>query len=105
MIKSCVPPTGAKGLNLAVGDVDLLARALIDWYGRADAAGLDGYSERALARVWKTQRFSWWLTMLLHRLPDLDPFQARMQAAELAWLGESRAARTAFAENYVGLSP
>ena len=98
-----VPPTGAKGLNLAASDIHYLSEALIAWYGRADASGLEGYSARALERVWKTERFSWWMTMLLHRIPGLGPFAERMQQAELAYLASSEAAQTALAENYVGL--
>lgn len=98
-----VPPTGAKGLNLAASDVFYLSRALIDWYHRGDSAGLDAYSDRALARVWKAERFSWWMTSLLHRFPENGAFGARMQEAELAYIAGSAAAQTALAENYVGL--
>ena len=97
-----VPPTGAKGLNLAASDVRYLAHALAEHYRERSDAGLERYSERALARVWKAERFSWWLTMLLHSFPD-RPFDAKMQLAELDYLFRSRAAITAFAENYVGL--
>jgi p-hydroxybenzoate 3-monooxygenase len=97
-----VPPTGAKGLNLAASDVRYLAHALAEHYRERSDAGLEHYSERALARVWKAERFSWWLTMLLHSFPD-RPFDAKMQLAELDYLFRSRAAITAFAENYVGL--
>ncbi len=98
-----VPPTGAKGLNLAVADVRRLARALALWYGSGDAAGLDGYSGAALARVWKAQRFSWWMTSLMHRFPDQTDFDRRLQATEFDYLAGSEAAQTALAENYVGL--
>jgi p-hydroxybenzoate 3-monooxygenase len=98
-----VPPTGAKGLNLAAGDVGYLARALVAFYRDADPAQLDGYSERCLRRVWKTERFSWWMTSLLHRFPESGEFGQKMQEAELAYLAESPAAATALAENYVGL--
>jgi p-hydroxybenzoate 3-monooxygenase len=98
-----VPPTGAKGLNLAVSDVRFLSQALAAFYRDADRAGLDGYSARALSRVWKAERFSWWLTSLLHRFPDADPFARKMQIAELDYIRTSRAAQTALAENYVGL--
>lgn len=98
-----VPPTGAKGLNLAASDVAYLADALAGWYGRGDEAGLSGYSARALARVWKAERFSWYLTNLMHRFPDTGPFERRMQVAELDYIAGSTAARTAIAENYVGL--
>ena len=98
-----VPPTGAKGLNLAVSDVVMLAEALTDFCRRGNATGIDGYSARALARVWKAERFSWWFTSLMHRFPGTSGFDRRMQVAELALLRESRAAQAAFAENYVGL--
>ncbi len=97
-----VPPTGAKGLNLAVSDVHYLAEALTRRKA-GDAEGVDGYSARALARVWKAERFSWWMTATLHRFPEAGPFGLRMQEAELDYLAASRAARTALAENYVGL--
>ncbi len=98
-----VPPTGAKGLNLAVGDVRYLAEALSEHYGEGSDAGIDGYSARALARIWKAERFSWWMTSMLHRFPETGEFGARMQLAELDYLFSSQAARTALAENYVGL--
>jgi p-hydroxybenzoate 3-monooxygenase len=98
-----VPPTGAKGLNLAVADVRSLARALIADLQHADASGLASYSERSLRRVWKTVRFSWWMTTLLHRFPDTGAFEQRIQEAELGYLVGSRAAATALAENYTGL--
>ena len=98
-----VPPTGAKGLNLAASDVHYLSQALIGWYRTGSAAELDGYSGRALARIWKAERFSWWLTRLLHRFPDEGEFLWKMQQAELEYLAGSRAAQTALAENYVGL--
>lgn len=97
-----VPPTGAKGLNLAASDVGLLAPAIVDFLRRGDARGLDSYSERALARIWRAERFSWWMTSLLHRFPDGDPFRDRLQRAELAYLLESEALQAALAENYVG---
>ncbi|MFE1602252.1 4-hydroxybenzoate 3-monooxygenase [Methylobacterium sp. ID0610] len=98
-----VPPTGAKGMNLAVSDVAMLAEALVQHYADRDSAGLDGYSARALARVWKAERFSWWFTGLTHRFPDMDAFARRMQVAELAYIRGSAAAQTVLAENYVGL--
>jgi len=98
-----VPPTGAKGLNLAASDVHYLSQALIDHYRTGSEKGLETYSARALARVWKAERFSWWMTSLLHRFPDTGPFGRRMQLAELDYLVGSRAAMTALAENYVGL--
>jgi p-hydroxybenzoate 3-monooxygenase len=98
-----VPPTGAKGLNLAASDVHYLCRALVAHYGKKDDTPLRAYSDTALARVWKAERFSWWMTMLLHRLHAETSFEAQMQRAELDYLAASRAAQTALAENYVGL--
>jgi p-hydroxybenzoate 3-monooxygenase len=98
-----VPPTGAKGLNLAASDVHYLAEALISYYQEKSSAEIDAYSARALARVWKAERFSWWMTKLLHRFPEEGDFGRRMQLAELEYIASSRAAQTALAENYVGL--
>ncbi len=98
-----VPPTGAKGLNLAASDVAYLSEALIEWYTGGSDAAIDAYSDRALARVWKAERFSWQLTNLMHRFPDDSPFERRMQIAELDYIASSEAARRAIAENYVGL--
>jgi p-hydroxybenzoate 3-monooxygenase len=98
-----VPPTGAKGLNLAVADVVVLGDALAAWFGTGDARGLEDYPRRALDRVWKAERFSWWLTHLTHRFPHMDVFDRHMQVAELSYLRQSRAAQASFAENYVGL--
>ena len=98
-----VPPTGAKGLNLAASDVAFLREALIDHCRTGSATGLDGYSARALARVWKAERFSWWFTGLTHRFPDTGDFGRRMQMAELDYIRTSHAAQTTVAENYVGL--
>ncbi|GGB42795.1 4-hydroxybenzoate 3-monooxygenase [Roseibium aquae] len=98
-----VPPTGAKGLNLAASDIHYLSEALIAHYREHSATALDTYSPRALARIWKAERFSWWMTMLLHQFPDLGPFNAKMQQAELDYLSGSLAAQTMLAENYVGL--
>ena len=98
-----VPPTGAKGMNLAVADVRVLARGLIELFRTGRAAMLDRYSEVCLRRVWKAQRFSWWMTSMLHRLDAEDQFQLRVQLAELDYVTSSRAASTALAENYVGL--
>jgi p-hydroxybenzoate 3-monooxygenase len=98
-----VPPTGAKGLNLAASDVHYLSTALIQYYGSGSTAGLDGYSARALRRVWQAERFSWEMTNLLHRFPEHGPFGEKVQAAELEYLVGSRAAMTSLAENYVGL--
>ncbi len=98
-----VPPTGAKGMNLAVSDVVMLAEALSEHYLDGSDAGIDGYSARALARVWKAERFSWWFTGLTHRFPDRDGFDRKMQVAELAYIRGSHAAQVTLAENYVGL--
>jgi p-hydroxybenzoate 3-monooxygenase len=98
-----VPPTGAKGLNLAVADVRVLAAALVAWLRRGDASGLDAYSATCLRRVWRVQRFSWWMTSMLHRFPDEDAIESRLQLAELEYVTSSRAAATMLAENYTGL--
>ena len=98
-----VPPTGAKGLNLAASDVHYLFEGLREFYGERSTAGIDAYSSRALARVWKAVRFSWWMTMLLHRFPDATPFARKLQDAELDYVTTSRHAAAALAENYVGL--
>ena len=98
-----VPPTGAKGLNLAASDVRYLASALVQFYDAKSSAGIDGYSERCLRRVWKAVRFSWWFTSLMHRFPDTGEFGQKLQEAEIGYLLESKAASTALAENYVGL--
>jgi p-hydroxybenzoate 3-monooxygenase len=97
-----VPPTGAKGLNLAASDVRYLSRALIDFYA-GNGEGIDRYSERCLKRIWKAERFSWWMTMLLHRFPDTHPFNQKVLEAELDYVIHSHAGRTTIAENYVGL--
>jgi p-hydroxybenzoate 3-monooxygenase len=98
-----VPATGAKGLNLAVADVSVLADALLAWYADGSEEGLVAYSDTCLRRVWRVQHFSWWMTSMLHRPPDGDPFTHRMQLSQLRYLTESRAAATSLAENYVGL--
>lgn len=98
-----VPPTGAKGLNLAASDVLFLSEALADFYRTGSSAGIDDYSRRALARVWKAERFSWWMTHLTHRFPTTSPIERRMQAAEIEYIRSSEAAQTSLAENYVGL--
>lgn len=98
-----VPPTGAKGLNLAASDVAYLSAALIGWFKRGESEAIDNYAGRALARVWKAERFSWSLTRLMHRFPEDGPFERRMQVAELEYIASSTAAQTAIAENYVGL--
>jgi p-hydroxybenzoate 3-monooxygenase len=98
-----VPPTGAKGLNLAASDVHYLSSALREYYDEKSSAGVDGYSAKALARVWKAVRFSWWMTSMLHRFPDEGDFAARIQIAELDYLISSKAACASLSENYVGL--
>jgi p-hydroxybenzoate 3-monooxygenase len=98
-----VPPTGAKGLNLAAADVRVLARALIEFYQSRSPRLIDRYSDICLRRVWKAQRFSWWMTGLTHRFPEASAFERRAQAAELAYLASSKAAQMTLAENYVGL--
>lgn len=98
-----VPPTGAKGLNLAASDVHYLYEALVAYYRDGSEAGIEGYSAAALARVWKAERFSWWFTTMMHRFPEDGPFGQKIQEAELDYLIGSRAASTSLAENYVGL--
>ncbi len=98
-----VPPTGARGLNSAASDIHYLYHAMRAHYQRGDDAGLDGYSQKALARVWKAQRFSWWMTTTLHRFPANSPYEDRLQATELAYLFSSEKALGSLAENYVGL--
>jgi len=98
-----VPPTGAKGLNLAATDVKYLSAAFIEYFQERSTAGIDHYSERCLRRIWRAERFSWWFTMLMHRFPDDGPIASRFQMAELDYLLHSPAALTTMAENYVGL--
>jgi p-hydroxybenzoate 3-monooxygenase len=98
-----VPPTGAKGLNLAVADVRVLARALAAFYGSGRTDLLDAYSETCLKRIWRVEHFSWWMTSMLHRFPGDDAFQQRLQRSQLEYVVSSRAAATTLAENYVGL--
>ena len=97
-----VPPTGAKGMNLAISDVKILAQALDDFYKRGSEAGLDGYSDAALKRIWRAEYFSWWMTRMLHTFADASPFERQVQRAELENVVASRAMSTALAENYVG---
>jgi p-hydroxybenzoate 3-monooxygenase len=97
-----VPPTGAKGMNLAVADIRVLAHALTEFYRSGERGLLDAYSETCLRRVWRAQRFSWWMTSMLHRFDRSDPFQLKVQQAELDYVTTSRAAATTIAENYVG---
>src|SRR3954454_2995217 len=98
-----VPPTGAKGLNLAASDVHYLSTALREYYDEKSSAGIDGYSAKALTRVWKAVRFSWWMTSMLHKFPDEGEFGARIQLAELDYVVNSKAASASLSENYVGL--
>jgi p-hydroxybenzoate 3-monooxygenase len=97
-----VPPTGAKGLNLAVGDVKRLAQGIEDFYRSASEEGLSSYTEQALKRIWRAEYFSWWMTSMLHTFDDASPFQRQIQRAELENVVNSRALSTALAENYVG---
>ena len=99
-----VPPTGAKGLNLAASDVGYLHQGLTQYYQAGNTEGIDLYSERCLRRIWNAERFSWWMTSLMHSFPDAGSFDAKVQEAELGYIVRSRAAATALAENYVGLS-
>ncbi|NMA96555.1 MAG: 4-hydroxybenzoate 3-monooxygenase, partial [Phyllobacteriaceae bacterium] len=98
-----VPPTGAKGLNLAMSDVAMLADGLIEYYQEKSSSGLDAYSARALSRIWKAERFSWWMTSLMHVFPETGPFGRRIQRAEFDYLTGSQAAQKSLAENYTGL--
>lgn len=98
-----VPPTGAKGLNTAASDIHYLYHGLVQMYDAGDSEGIDRYSEKALARIWKAERFSWWMTGLLHRFPEQNGFDLKMQRAELEFLRENRHAQTVMAQNYVGL--
>jgi p-hydroxybenzoate 3-monooxygenase len=97
-----VPPTGAKGMNLALRDVSILAHAMTVFFGTGETRSLDEYSTNCLRRVWRAQHFSWWMTSMLHRFPDSDAYQARLQLAQLAYTVDSHAAATSLAENYVG---
>ena len=98
-----VPPTGAKGLNLAASDVSYLGSAITEYYQERSTAGIDSYSQRCLRRIWRAERFSWWFTKLMHKFPETGEFGQKMQAAELDYLVNSVAASTTMAENYVGL--
>jgi len=98
-----VPPTGARGLNTAGSDIYYLYHGFVDHYQKGDSTGLDNYSEKALSRVWKAQRFSWWLTTLLHTFPDSIEYDQKLQEVEMAYLFSSDAAQSSLAENYVGL--
>jgi p-hydroxybenzoate 3-monooxygenase len=98
-----VPPTGAKGLNLAINDVRVLAEALVAFFARGDRTLLDGYSRECLRRVWRCEHFSWWMTTMLHKLPGDDPFDLQLQRSQLRYVTTSEVAATSLAENYVGL--
>jgi p-hydroxybenzoate 3-monooxygenase len=98
-----VPPTGAKGLNLAVADVTILAQVLVDHLTTGSDAGLEEYSDRCLARVWRAQHFSWWMTTMLHSDPQADAYGRQLQRSQLRYVTSSAAAATSLAENYVGL--
>jgi p-hydroxybenzoate 3-monooxygenase len=98
-----VPPTGAKGLNLALADVRVLAEALVEWYANGSTVLLDAYSATCLRRVWRAEHFSWWMTSMLHRPPGDDPFDLQLQLSQLRYVASSRAAAASLAENYVGL--
>ena len=97
-----VPPTGAKGMNLAIADVRVLGEALSAWYRSGDRALLEQYSRTCLRRVWRAEHFSWWMTSMLHRNPSDDAFQQKLQLSQLRYVVGSRAAATSLAENYVG---
>jgi p-hydroxybenzoate 3-monooxygenase len=99
-----VPPTGAKGLNLALSDVRILAEALVDWYGGRGTGRLEAYSGDCLQRVWRAEHFSAWMTTMLHTLGGGDPFDARLQLSQLRYVTSSEAAATSLSENYVGLT-
>jgi p-hydroxybenzoate 3-monooxygenase len=98
-----VPPTGAKGLNLALRDVHVLSEALAEWYGSGSTSLLDAYSDTCLRRIWRAEHFSWWMTSMLHRPPDADDFELQLQLSQLRYVTASTAAATSLAENYVGL--
>ena len=98
-----VPPTGAKGLNTAASDIYYLYHGLVQFYEESDAEGIDRYSEKALARIWKAERFSWWMTIMLHRFPEQTEFDVKMQRADLEFLRENKDAQSVLAQNYVGL--
>ena len=98
-----MPPTGAKGLNLAATDVKYLSQALIEFFVDKSEVGIDHYSQRCLRRVWRAERFSWWFTSLMHQFPDMGSFGQKVQEAELDYLVHSEAASRSLAENYVGL--
>lgn len=98
-----VPPTGAKGLNTAASDIHYLFNGLVQYYQTGDSEGIDTYSEKALARIWKAERFSWWMTTLLHRFPDQNEFDLKIQLADIEFLRSNRDAQSVLAQNYIGL--
>jgi p-hydroxybenzoate 3-monooxygenase len=98
-----VPPTGAKGLNLAIHDVRVMAEALVSWFRTGSRELLGGYSAECLRRVWRAEHFSWWMTTMLHRAPDDDPFTLQLQLSQLRYVTSSKAMATSLAENYTGL--
>ena len=98
-----VPPTGAKGLNTAASDINYLYNGLVQYYQTGDSEGIDTYSEKALARIWKAERFSWWMTTLLHRFPDQNEFDLKIQLADIEFLRSNREAQSVLAQNYIGL--
>ena len=98
-----MPPTGAKGLNTAASDIHYLYHGLMQFYEDKDSEGIDRYSEKALARIWKAERFSWWMTTLLHRFPEMTEFDLKMQQADIAFLRDNVDAQRVMATNYVGL--
>ncbi|WP_305971686.1 MULTISPECIES: 4-hydroxybenzoate 3-monooxygenase [unclassified Mameliella] len=98
-----VPPTGAKGLNTAASDINYLYNGLVQYYQTGDSEGIDNYSEKALARIWKAERFSWWMTTLLHRFPDQNEFDLKIQLADIEFLRSNREAQSVLAQNYIGL--
>ncbi|KHQ54949.1 MULTISPECIES: 4-hydroxybenzoate 3-monooxygenase [Mameliella] len=98
-----VPPTGAKGLNTAASDIHYLYNGLVQYYQTGDSEGIDTYSEKALARIWKAERFSWWMTTLLHRFPDQNEFDLKIQLADIEFLRSNRDAQSVLAQNYIGL--
>ena len=98
-----MPPTGAKGINLAIHDVRILGEALVRWYGDGDGSLLDGYSQSCLRRVWRAEHFSSWMTLMLHKAPGGDEFEEKLQLSQLRYVTTSTAAARSLAENYVGL--
>jgi p-hydroxybenzoate 3-monooxygenase len=100
-----VPPTGAKGMNLAISDVNCLSEAIIEWYESGSDVLLKNYAQKCLQHVWRGEHFSWYMTSLLHKFPDASPFDRRLQKSELEYIFRSTAASKSLAENYVGFNP